>query len=146
MKLFPLLLFLCVWLPPSYGSDENTRRGIVVKLSRQDIASIMPGHDTSREAFDKDWGQFEVRIPKKRFPVPAPNCRKNVILRMPGVAPNVRGRDKQLQHRWQQFQSLHELWNGRLDNMELRIASGPYMRADKRGGLVLQYCNAYIAP
>jgi hypothetical protein len=140
MKRAILLLVLCIWISVSSASDT------VVNLTRQDLAKITPGQSISREAFDSDWGQFEVRIPKKRFPVPAPNCRKNVILRMPAVPEKAEERDKQLEYRWRQFQSLHELSAGKVDHLEVRIASRPYMKTDQHGRSTLKYCNAYIAP
>lgn len=33
-------------------------------------------------------GQFELRLRPEHFPVPAPNCRDSLILRMPWTAPN----------------------------------------------------------
>ena len=33
-------------------------------------------------------GQFEIRLRPEYFPVPAPNCRGSLILRMPWTAPN----------------------------------------------------------
>jgi hypothetical protein len=140
MRFSLLLSMLCIWVPVSFASET------MVNLTSQDLASIAPEHGISREAFDSNWGQFEVRIPKKRFPIPAPNCRKNVILRMPGVPEKAQERDKQLEYRWRQFQSLHALSAGKVDHIEVRIASHPYMNTDKRGRSTLRYCNAYIAP
>jgi len=127
------------------GGAEERRSLAVVTLDKQSIAIIKPGGATTREAFERDWGQFEVRIPKQRFPIPAPHCRKNVIFRMPGVVPSAPDREKQLAASWQQFQSMHQLAAGMLEQVEVAIASGPYMRRDRRGRPVLQYCNAYMA-
>lgn len=145
MKLLSILILLCGWTLSTHANDVRPYRAVSATLTQQHIASIKPAKDTTREAFDRDWGQFEVLIPKSRFPILAPNCRKNVILRMPGAAPDVPQRDNQLDARWRQFQSFHRLAEGTLDHVGVDIASGPYMNVDKHGKPVLQYCNAYIA-
>ena len=46
--------------------------------------SLDPGKYQVNKAYGfNDGGQFEVLVPKEYFPVPAPNCRKNIIVRMP---------------------------------------------------------------
>lgn len=114
------------------------------RIGPHEIVRISPGNVIDRKQFDEDWGQFEVRVPKSRFSVPAPNCRKNVILRMPGVPPDAPGREQQLEWRWRLFQALHAAAQGEGPPVEVEIARGPYMSL-KPGGPVLQYCNAYIA-
>ena len=45
---------------------------------------LEPGkYAINKEYGFNDGGQFEVLVPKEYFPVPAPNCRKNIIIRMP---------------------------------------------------------------
>lgn len=119
-------------------------RELVLNLSHEDIARIHPGSETTLESFEKDWGQFEVLIPKQRFPVPAPNCRKNVILRMPAVAPDAPDHELEIRRRWIMFQSLHNLARNRIESVQTRLAAGPYMKFDDDRQPVLEYCNAYF--
>lgn len=45
---------------------------------------LQPGKYQVNDAYGfNDGGQFEVLVPKQYFPVPAPNCRENIIIRMP---------------------------------------------------------------
>jgi hypothetical protein len=118
---------------------------LVLSLTPGDIARIRPGNETPFESFDRDWGQFEVLVPKDRFPIPAPNCRRNVILRMPAVDPDASDREHRIEQRWQMFRSLHELTRNHIDGVQTRLARGPYMEIDDDGKPVLEYCNAYFA-
>jgi len=119
-------------------------------LVKQNLLSVEPGKDPIRQAFDYDGGQFEVLIPKKLFPVPAPNCRKNIILRMPGTDKEAPGSKEKLESRWQLFQSLHAVKEGKIASVEVPIevkhspGIAPYMRLDKQGNPTLEWCNAYI--
>jgi hypothetical protein len=118
---------------------------ISMKITADDIVSISRSKELPRNEFDDDyWGQFEVLIPKERFPVPAPNCKKNIILRMPGVSPNDRSRSAKLDARWDLFQSLYAVKEGKKESILVYIASGPYMKTKKDGAGELEYCNAFI--
>lgn len=131
--------------PPSYISY----REIPFNLTKQNIVSIDPGKDISREEFYDGMGisgQFEVLIPKKLFPIPAPNCRKNVILRVGSVNQAKLYSNEKLEARWQLFQSLHAVLEGKMAGVEIKIPIGPdqYMKLDKQGNPVLEWCNAGI--
>jgi len=140
-----ILLLLFWWNPPVYGAAQADSLEQPVSLTGQDIVRIKPKSDITRKAFEANWGQFEVLIPKERFPVPAPHCRKNVILRMPAVAPGAPGREKELAFRWRTFRSLQDLIQKKAGHLDLFLAPGPYMSADQEGRPVLRYCNAYFS-
>jgi hypothetical protein len=116
----------------------------MVIITHEKIASLKPADEITREAFAEKWGQFEVRIPKAQFPIAAPNCRKEIILRSKGVDPSASDRDKQLARRWSIYQSLRDIIRDKTGSVEVPIALGPYMQKDKAGEPVLEYCNAYI--
>ena len=116
----------------------------LLTVSHEDVIDIRPASDTSQDAFFRDWGQFELRIPKDRFPIPAPHCRKNIILRVPGVGPRVEDRARKLEQRWNLFEALPALTKSKEGKVELPLARGPYIESDGAGGRQLQYCNAYI--
>jgi hypothetical protein len=120
---------------------QNPPREISMVIHADDIVSISRSSEMPRSEFDDDWGQFEVFIPKKRFPVAAPNCRKSIILRMPGVPHEDPSRSAKLDARWDLFQSLYAVKEG---TILLYIASGPYMKTKKDGTHELEYCNAFI--
>jgi len=113
-------------------------------VTHEDLAQIRPKGDVPRERFDKDLGQFEVRIPKERFPIPAPNCRSEVILRMPGVVSPSTDKQAELQRRWILFRALVRVQSREQKSERLPLASGPYMTGTSSGKRTLEYCNAYI--
>ena len=124
---------------------QNAPREATIAITADDIVSIDRPKEIPRSKFDDDyWGQFQVLIPKERFPVPAPNCKKNVIFRMTAVAPDDPSRSAKLSARWDLFQSLHAVREGEKESILVRVASGPYMKTRKDGTRVLEYCNAFI--
>jgi hypothetical protein len=124
---------------------QNPPREISMMITADDIVSISHPKEISRSEFDKDsWGQFQVLIPKGRFPIPAPNCKKNIILRMPGVAPDDASRSAKLDTRWDLFQSLYAVKEGKKESILVYVASGPYLKTKKDGARELEYCNAFI--
>ena len=142
MKLWLLCLSFCV-APVAVGSATILAEGLLT-LTAGDVSEIRPARGVTREQFLEDWGQFEVRIPKERFPIPAPHCRKDVILRMPAVPPRASARAQQLEYRWNLFQALLALSENKDAKVELPLASGPYIERGSRGARELKYCNAYV--
>ena len=131
--------------PPSYISH----REIPFNLTKQNIVSIDPGKDISREEFYDGMGisgQFEVLIPKKLFPIPAPNCRKSVILRVGSVNQAKLYSNEKLEARWRLFQSLHAVLEGKITSVDVKIPIGSDqdMKFDKQDNPVLEWCNAGI--
>jgi len=146
MRLF--IAVLCFLVSASVAHAANTVRpkNLLFKLERKDIAGIEPKRGISRKEFDEGDGQFEVLIPKERFIIPAPNCRKNVILRMWGVRSDARDREEQLTFRWQLLQSIYAVARHGLDHVDVAIKIGPavYQRINRHGQRELEYCNAFI--
>jgi len=143
-----LILFISLFVGASFAqaADKKTSsKEMLFSLTQQNIIAIEPSKDISREKFESGmWGLFEVRIPKKLFPIPAPNCRKNVMLRIFGVDPDERDSKQKLEFRWQLFQSLYAVMEGKIDSIEVPLESGPYLKFDKQGNPILEWCNAYI--
>lgn len=110
----------------------------------------VPGKDLVRQAFDYNGGQFEVQIPKASFPIPAPNCKTNVLLRAPGVNPDKANAQEKLEARWQLFQAIHDVADGKRASIEVPVevkhspGFAPYMILDAHGKPTLEWCNAFI--
>lgn len=82
-----LLMFaFAYFVPATHVHGQAAHHDITVTLTANEIVNISLPKEIERSAFDFDGGQFQILIPKERFPIPAPNCNKNVIFRMPGVA------------------------------------------------------------
>lgn len=78
-------------------------------------------------------GQFSVLIPKEKFPIPAPNCNKNIIVRMPYS-----------QNEDKKRQLYEDLKSSRTTTVVLEL--NPYVRVltgDKEQ-FELTYCNVFF--
>jgi hypothetical protein len=137
-----LLLFALASGPPRRAELPPAQRTAV--LTRADLVAIDPGEETTLDEFMRDWGQFEVRVPKGRFPIRAPRCRRNVILRMPAASPRKAEWRERIESRWRLFQSILEVKAGKVAQLEVELAAGPYQTRDEQGEVVLQYCNAFF--
>lgn len=78
-------------------------------------------------------GQFEVLVPKEYFPIAAPNCNKNIIIRMPYS--NQEAKKRALYNKLLASESV-------LVTLELN----PYMKVLTKQPLriELQYCNVFF--
>jgi len=139
--MLPLFAYV---VPTAHVHGQAAHQDITVTLIANDITSISLPKEIERSAFDFDGGQFQVLIPKEHFPVPAPNCEKNVIFRVPWVAHEDPLRSAKLDARWNLFQSLYAVKEGKRESILVYVASGPYMKTKKDGTRELEYCNAFI--
>lgn len=96
---------------------------------------LEPGKYTVNKEYGfNDGGQFEVLVPKEYFPVPAPNCRKNIIIRMPW---SENEEDKQ-----QLFNTLSSTEKP----VQVILELNPYVVVLSKEPLQLQltYCNVFF--
>ena len=85
-------------------------------------------------------GIFEIFIPKKLFPVLAPNCRENIILRMPWTDETVDNAGQYIGEK----KSLYEKLLNIGDNaQEVIIELNPYIRTRGRD-VELTRCNVFF--
>lgn len=144
MRALPFFVSMIVWASSTVAVANEASTGISFTLTKQHIVSISADKRKTREEFDQAYGQFQVLIPKRLFPIAAPNCRKNVILRMPGTGPQAPNAKPTLDAKWELFQSIHAVLAGNASEVKVQIDSGPYMTRDKRGDRTLEWCNAFI--
>ncbi|SIO20386.1 MULTISPECIES: hypothetical protein [Pseudoalteromonas] len=78
-------------------------------------------------------GQFEVYVPKEHFPIAAPNCNENIIIRMPYSESEAKKRAL--------FDSLVSS-----QNVTVTLELNPYINVLKTAPLEieLQYCNVFF--
>lgn len=78
-------------------------------------------------------GQFEVFVPKERFPIAAPSCKKNIIIRMPHSGSEKRKRAL-----------YNELLLSKTITVTLEL--NPYVKVLKKDPLQveLKYCNVFF--
>ena len=141
---WPNLAVLALILATSSYAGESSDSSIVIRIDRRAITITKPKTDISRERFERDWGQFELRIAKKDFPIAAPNCKSGIILRMPGVDPRDADNTRKLQWQWEFFEDLVKSTTTSEKSVEIRLTHKPYMNITADGKFQLQYCNAFF--
>ena len=99
------------------------------------------------QAFDRDWGQFELRLPRQGFALPAPNCHGEIRLRWIALKPDQPDRAAKLEARWSLLQRLQALQRPGAAGApeDVRLDLRYYTRRDAQGAPRLQYCNAFVA-
>ena len=96
---------------------------------------LQPGKYQVNDAYGfNDGGQFEVLVPKQYFPVPAPNCRRNIIIRMP----------------WSEHEAtkkaLYETLLTATEPVPVILELNPYVEVlqEQPLSLELTYCNVFF--
>ena len=143
-RALPSFLGVILLASPVFAANDKEANELSLTLTANNVIGISADKDTTRAAFDQAYGQFQVLIPKQLFPVAAPHCRKNVILRMPGTAPHAPNAKAALDAKWDLFQSIHAVLDGRASGVKVFIDAGPYMTRDNYGRVVLEWCNAFF--
>jgi len=89
--------------------------------------------------FFLDGGQFEVILNKNRFPISAPHCKGNIILRMPWSSEEQGGIEK----KYAVYQSLEKIQSGKKDKLTVTLELNPYV--EKSGNSYrLTQCNVFF--
>lgn len=117
---------------------------IMLHLDKRMILHVLPDPPLDQQALEARWGQFEIRLRPQDFPLRAPHCRQNIILRMPGVAPDSADRADKLQQRWSLYQQVLGVRLGRVEAVALPIDTHRYVQRLRSGERILQFCNAFL--
>jgi len=104
---------------------------------------IARGAPTSPEALARDWGQFELLIPRKQFPLAAPACRSDVKLRFIALPPDAPNRDSRVQARWHLLEKLRRIAAGSPDEVRIPLDTRYYVIRKNGHAPVLKYCNSF---
>lgn len=115
-----------------------------VTLKKDMVLGVVPARALDEKAFADRWGQFELQLVRRAFPLKAPNCRRNVVLRMPGVTPDAAHHADKLKQRWDFYQQVLQLRQGQLEEVALPLDTRHYVKTLPGGEVVLKYCNAFV--
>ena len=92
----------------------------------------------SSQEFEQNGGQFEVELEKSTFPIPAPNCKSNLILRMPWVPP---GAD--LSVKYKIYQAILAVHLAQAETVSVVLELNPYVK-ETHQGIELTQCNIFF--
>jgi len=91
-------------------------------------------------------GQFEIRLRLEYFPVPAPNCRGPVILRMPWTAPDDAGAREKIAAKEALLKKILALEQFPQETLSVVVELNPYVEVVGRDPLRLRLteCNVFF--
>ena len=110
-------------------------------LKKENIASIDALTDSQ---FKINGGQFEVKIDKSMFPIDAPNCKSNIILRMPWTNPEFANYEVIIDEKYSVYKEIQKVVNSsEADSVAVVIELNPYVKlqGDKPE---LTQCNVFF--
>ena len=90
------------------------------------------------QEFEQNGGQFEVTLDKAGFPIPAPNCKSNLLLRMPWVPPGTN-----LSAKYQLYQAILAVQSAQAESVTVAVELNPYVQTTL-DGLALTQCNIFF--
>jgi len=98
--------------------------------------------DYTQEMLVNNGGQFEILIPVDQFPVPSPNCSKNIILRMPWTNPASSKSKTFLSEKYELFEDLKR----KDGDLTVAIELNPYINVVSQNPLKLELknCNVFF--
>lgn len=89
LSIFTQLVALCLLISSPASTYQEAPQQVVINPGKYNDYyhlqyELIPGkYQVNKRYGFNSGGQFEVLIPKAIFPIPAPNCRENIIVRMP---------------------------------------------------------------
>lgn len=118
-------------------TDGKAYYHLMYSLKAENIVSM---DRLTQDEFYQNGGQFEVHIDKGAFPIRSPNCRSNIILRMPWVKDN-----GSLDTKYNLYKNLTALNDGEFNsnNVDVAIELNPYLSSDDEG-IYLTQCNVFF--
>ncbi|WP_081429952.1 hypothetical protein [Paraglaciecola sp. T6c] len=103
-----------------------------------DIENVVQVERYTVQEFEQNGGQFEVLLKKSAFPIQAPNCNSNLILRMPWVPSSV-----DLTLKYQLYKSILAVSLGQTEHVSVVVELNPYVQETEQG-LELTQCNLFF--
>jgi len=147
-----ILCFLWLFNPSgihSAGSDEqivinNGPYGPYYHLRLDLKAETVDFAESDRTA--RSGGQFEIRLRREKFPVPAPRCRGSIILRMPWTSPLATEAKEKIAGKEELLKRILALENNPNEVLPVVIELNPYVKVVSRRPLKVQLtqCNVFF--
>jgi hypothetical protein len=110
-------------------------------LSKGNIASI---DLLTNEQVILRRGQFEVRLKKTEFPIDAPYCKSNLILRMPGTDPDYVDSKIFIEEKLDIYNAIRNILKSEQNSSkDVYIELNPYVKINN-GEFLLTQCNIFF--
>jgi len=153
LRLVVAILFLLWLLNPSLthsGASDGQiivnqgRYGSYYHLSLALKADAIDFAQSDRVA--RSGGQFELRLRRQKFPVPAPKCRGPIILRMPWTSPQAREAKEKITVKEGLLKRIWALEKHPNETLSVVIELNPYVEVVSHTPLKVQLtqCNVFF--
>jgi len=110
-------------------------------LTKENIISLEILTNTQ---FKINGGQFEVLIKKSMFPIGAPSCKSNIILRMPWSNPEGTNYELSIDEKYEVYKQIRKASEaGEFYSVDVVVELNPYVNLDS-GELKLTQCNVFF--
>ena len=143
----------CCVLPLSLCASAQTETQIVVNPGRYgpyyhlrlELTAQAVDFAASDNAISSG-GQFEIRLRREYFPVPAPKCRTSLILRMPWTSPETAGAKEKVEAKAVLLKRILALQKDSRAAVPVVIELNPYVEVinHKPLRLRLNQCNVFF--
>lgn len=128
----------------SHGKYEDYYH-IKFTLTPDNTLLKLKGYDkygTSKYEFSD--GLFEIFIPKDKFPIPAPNCREYIILRMPMTMDDVSQKEKYIAEKKSLFEKIKNMKEAKSGNIDVVIELNPYITVKNKNPLTIELTGSNV--
>ena len=100
----------------------------------------------SKKMLKMDGGQFEIYLKKTLFPIKAPQCNKELILRMPWTKSSLPGAEKYIAEKIDLYQKLLAVIEGKKDSEKIIVELNPYIDVKNKEPLDIELtqCNVFF--
>lgn len=119
----------------NYGKNDKPYYHLLFAINAHNLAKL---ETLSEKQFKQNGGQFEVLLKIQGFPIAAPNCKSDIILRMPWVASKFELKQKHLL-----YKKLAAISLSQKGSVTVAIELNPYVQAQE-SELVLTACNVFF--
>jgi len=99
-----------------------------------------------KNGFSGEDGQFEIYLNKNNFPVSSPNCKDELILRMPSTLSDNKNRNKSIKEKNELYKKIKNVNEGNLNELDVIIELNPYIKVKNKTPLTLELekCNIFF--
>ncbi|GGB22496.1 hypothetical protein [Agarivorans gilvus] len=111
-----------------------------LSLNNQSISSIKEFREAQ---FVMNGGQFEVRVQQNSFPIKAPNCKGDLILRMPWTNSDLSAADVFIDEKYNVYKAIVDASKSEGSNVDVYIELNPYVQMTG-DGFELTECNVFF--
>jgi hypothetical protein len=89
-------------------------------------------------------GQFEILLKKQNFPIPAKNCKGNLILRMPSNFDDTESEKKAIKEKVTLYNEIMKVYNDNKKSIDIIIELNPYVSVVSKNPIKLELNNCNI--